>query len=281
MKYLPERCGRVGWLGGIAVCGCLLVLAVSCSKQPAEQPPATRGAKPDSPVLHGDQGHTQSQVSVQASTGTVDAVVSVTNQIASMRTQIVDVAARRGSISGRLGELRLNALSGGDAVISEINAEIGTMREAMVKRLGELPEIAGARKRTEEIEGKRKDLLAQRTAIAERKRKGGGTAEGAQVDQAEQLRNIDISLAEVQKEFQRALTEQRRLVQRARETSPEIGAIAAGIAAKDAALAEHINSLPGIKELLVEQAKVDAELRDMRTRLRLLENPQPQATPAP
>lgn len=267
--------------GRLAVCGCLLALAASCGKQPAEtvKPSPVQPSQPEPPVRVREVSASQAPAPVPGGTGSVEtALLPVSNHVAVLRSRIVEAAARRGSITGQLGELRLNALSRDDEVIRSLNSEMRTMRESLLKKVGELPEAADMQKTLGAIDARRKDLMAQRSGILERKRKAG--AADNQGDTAEQLKTVEANLRELQKEYQAAVSAHRKLVQQARENNAEIGALSAEIGKKEAALTERINSLPGIKELLAEQATLDATLRDLRTQLKLLESPPQRDKPA-
>ena len=269
-------------LVGVAAAAGFAVLFASCGQRveaPSEKagddsrspaPPAVVVPQAPAPIV------TQGVASVQpsVSSGVVEsAAASVSNDIERLRDDIVQIACLRGSVAGRLDELRKNALSSGSPEVRSMSADVRDARDAVAKKIDELPEVVTMKRVLRDNESRRKELLTQRGAIRERIGKPGSDDPGG-TNAVEQLKVVDGNLRALQKEFETALAEHRKIVQRAKEKSPEINALAQELERKELALIDMVNELPDIKALRNEQVRLESRLRDLKTRLRLLENSQ-------
>lgn len=260
------------WVSGAALL-CVLGIAASCRRQTEE--PVAKTVELPKPVP--DQVSTQ-VVSIppqlQSATDVVESVtVSTNSQIMSLKTEIIETAGRRGAVAGKLSELYKNAMVVDDQEIAAMDADIAARRAALVAKIIALPEVFEKHKALDELEKKKKDLLASRNAIIAA-RKNQASESVASSNAVEQVQAIDDNLLALQKEFQTLLAEHRSIVQKARENNPEIRGLAAEITDKEAARSSRLNSLPGVKVMLVEQVELEARLRDLKTKLRLLVNSQ-------
>jgi len=269
---------RLIWVSGVALL-CVLAIALSCRRQtetPAPKPVEILRTAPD-------QVFTQ-VVSIppqfQSATNVVEsATVSTNSQILSLKMEILETAGRRGAVAGKLAELYRNALVVDDAEIAAMDADIAARRAALATKITALPEVLEKRKALDEVERKKKDLLASRNAIIEAGKKPSPET-GAPSNTVEQVRTIEANLRVLQKESQVLIAEHRSIVQQAREKNAEISGLAAEIMDKEAARAARLDSLPGIKELRAEQLDLESRMRDLNVKLRLLEESQSAAKAA-
>ena len=263
---------RLIWVSGAALL-CVLAIAVSCRRQtetPAPKPVEILRTAPD-------QVFTQvvsNPPLLQSATNVVEyPIVSTNGQILSLKTEILETAGRRGAAAGKLAELYRNALVVDDAEIAAMDAEIAAKRAALVTKIAAFPEVLEKRKALDEIERKKKDLLASRNAMIEAGKKPSSET-GAPSNTVEQVRAIEANLRILQKESQVLIAEHRNIVQQVREKNAEISGLAAEIMDKEAARAARLDSLPGIKELRAEQLNLESRMRDLNAKLRLLEDSQ-------
>lgn len=281
-RYLLAAIAGISTLSGVCF------LFSSCGQQAPVPPKPSEVVRPAVVVpekvgslgLIFSQGLTSAQFSGESGTGVIAAVaISVSNQIVALRSEIVDVAGRRGAVAGQLSELRRSAMLRDNVEIKAIDSEIRARRDALVSKLNELPEVVAMKKAVDEIENKKKELLLQRVAINERRNKPA--EDGSATNSAEQVKVIDNNLRAFQKDLQVSLVEHRKLVQQAREKNPEINALMTEISEKEAALVNGIDSLSGIKELVMEQIDLESRLRDLKVKLRILTNSETQSRAAP
>ena len=274
---------------GLSTSLCVVLLFSSCGQQTSVPPKPPEFATPTavlpenqgSLVLVTSQGVSHVQSPGECGTGTLAAAtISVSDQILALRSEIVDIAGRRGAVAGQLSELRRNAMLRDNVGIKAIDSEIRARRDALLSKLNELPEVVAMKKAVDETENRKKELLAQRVVISERRIRPG-TEDGSSPDSAEQLKVIDSSLNALQKELQTSLAGHRKLVQQAREKSLEINTLLTEIGEKEAARVKAVDSLPGIKELAAEQAGLEFRLRDLKIKLRLLSNSESQSRDLP